>query len=349
MPSSPVTLDHGHVDIMFPTKGYTGRITATTYYLSRRISIGKLSWNAVKQVSWARIRVLLLFVDSWSFLFTSSMLLFGIGLESNKIVCAMALYTCVMFYATSKALIYFFLIERVYVVWTPNIGGEGRLRSPIYILCMIVVAFYGVVAALMAVGRVHYLRENDGACIIGLKAYTSYVLLSYDLTIIIVLTLMLLWPLVRAELSNDRLKKLARKTLVACVVALATSSMNVLVMAILKGHERGWLCLGSCSIDVRIERLLQRILLIIRDVTGLVVSTASQVKFGRSLETTYDGMEMQPTQTRDVSVTELFRTSTDSTGRPGVQITVTTDTVREGSIKKQYFRVEEPQSDSERK
>lgn len=30
-------------------------------------------------------------------------------------------------------------------------------------------------------GRVHYLRESDGVCIIGLQRYSSFTLLSYDL------------------------------------------------------------------------------------------------------------------------------------------------------------------------
>ncbi|KAK7062777.1 hypothetical protein VNI00_000266 [Paramarasmius palmivorus] len=69
----------------------------------------------------------------------------------------------------------------------------------------------------MFIGRVHHLRQPDGACIIGLKVFSSIFLLSYDF---------------------------------AAGVALTTSTVNVAVLTHLHGEELGWLCLGSCAVDV---------------------------------------------------------------------------------------------------
>jgi len=118
------------------------------------------------------------------------------------------------------------------------------------------IAVYGIVITIMVIGRIHYLRESDGACIIGLKPYSSLTLLSYDLFINIVLTLMFLWPIIRSNLTNPRLKSVAVRTLVASGGALTTSTINMLVLAMLHGHERGWLCLGSCGSDVIFNALV---------------------------------------------------------------------------------------------
>jgi hypothetical protein len=36
-------------------------------------------------------------------------IIFGVGLETNYTVCSVAIYLCIVFYASSKVLIYFFL------------------------------------------------------------------------------------------------------------------------------------------------------------------------------------------------------------------------------------------------
>ncbi|KAE9397426.1 hypothetical protein BT96DRAFT_72273 [Gymnopus androsaceus JB14] len=224
-------------------------ISVLSHCLSRRLAAEEwTSWTALREMSWARMCVLLVFIDSWLFVFTSGILVFGIGLDSTEIVCAMGIYICVMFYATSKLLIYAFLAEKVFLVWSPSISSR-RLKSSVYLGCMGMIAVYGIVITIMVIGRIHYLRESDGVCIIGLKPYSSLTLLSYDLFINIVLTLMFLWPIIRSNLTNPRLKSVAVRTLVASGAALTTSTINMLVLAMLHGHERGWLCLGSCGSD----------------------------------------------------------------------------------------------------
>ncbi|KAF5384050.1 hypothetical protein D9757_006968 [Collybiopsis confluens] len=246
------------MDVIFPSKGfqvlscfiYITGVSILAHCLSRRISTERWTWSEIKEISWSRLCVLLVFFDSWLFLFTSCILVFGIGLESDKIVCALGIYLCVLFYATSKLLIYSFLVEKVYIVWSPSVRGGKRLRSPIYIGCLVMIGIYAIVIALMVVGKIHYLREPDGVCIIGLKRFSSLALLGYDLLINIALTLLFLWPILKADLTNPRLRRVAVRTMLASGVALTTSTINMLVLALLKGHERGWVCLGSCGADV---------------------------------------------------------------------------------------------------
>jgi hypothetical protein len=95
----------------------------------------------------------------------------------------------------------------------------------------------------------HRIRQ-DGVCIIGLKSYASLALLSYDLYINIFLTGLFLWPLCRAHVMNPQIRRVATRTLIASGAALTTSAINIAVLTILHGQELGWVCLGSCALDV---------------------------------------------------------------------------------------------------
>jgi hypothetical protein len=41
--------------------------------------------------------------------FAGGIVIFGVGLETNEAVCGLGMYLCILFYATSKVLIYAFL------------------------------------------------------------------------------------------------------------------------------------------------------------------------------------------------------------------------------------------------
>ncbi|KAJ6623986.1 hypothetical protein B0H10DRAFT_761452 [Mycena sp. CBHHK59/15] len=170
---------------MFPTPGlqalsclihYLG-VTTLTCFISLKSSEYLSSWRAISRLAWARICVLLYLLDSWLFLFTSGVLVFGVGLEKDSAVCSAGILSCIAFYSTSKLLIYIFLIEKVHVVWS---NGNSRLESRIYIVCVVTVAVYAVIIALLFLGRIAHFRDGDGACVIGLKPSASLSLLSYD-------------------------------------------------------------------------------------------------------------------------------------------------------------------------
>jgi hypothetical protein len=66
----------------------------------------------------------------------------------------------------------------------------------------------------------------------------------------IVLTGLFIWPLLRSKMLNSRTRRAALRTCVTAFIGLVMSTVNVAVITALHGHEFGWLCLGSCSIDV---------------------------------------------------------------------------------------------------
>jgi len=259
MMSSSVIVTSTHVsnDMLFPSSGmqllsaltqFLG-VSIMAHCLSRRVACEELSsLRGWQDLTWARICVLLAFLDSWLFLFTSGVLIFGIGLDRSSIVCSFSIYVCIAFYGTSKLFIYCFLIEKVHVVWARTANAK-RFRSPVYIISVITVALYAVVAALMFIGRVHYFRA-DGTCVTGVDLFASVPLLSYDLYVSVFLTTLFLWPLVKTGRIDPLLRRVARRTLLAAAVALSTSTANVLVMTMLRGKELGWVCLGSCGADV---------------------------------------------------------------------------------------------------
>ncbi|CAE6430903.1 unnamed protein product [Rhizoctonia solani] len=224
------------------------------FCFARRTTVDPFfAWQTWASMSWPRLCVLLVFLDSWLFLFSTGILISGVGMSSSFINCALGIYACILLYAGSKMLIYCFLIEKVHVVW----GGthQPRLRSKVYWGCLLTMAPYVVIVILMLIGRVAYFRD-DRACIIGLRNYASLSLLIYDLYINIFLTGMFLWPLFRSRLSNPKLKKMAMRTLVAAFAALTTSTINIAVLTIMHGQQLGWVCLGSCGTDVMVNALV---------------------------------------------------------------------------------------------
>ncbi|KAI0047745.1 hypothetical protein FA95DRAFT_1189152 [Auriscalpium vulgare] len=244
--------------LRFPSEGtqilsffiHSFGVTILTHCISRRLASENFtSWQSVVQTSWARLCLLLVFLDSWLFLFLSGVFVFGVGLEINPSICSASIYLCIAFYATSKILIYFFLIEKVHLVWNPL--TTSRFKSPVYVICFATVLTYVAVIALMLIGRIHYIRD-DNTCIIGLKPYSSIPLLSYDLYINVFLNALFVWPVLRSNtrMSNPRVRRVAIRTLVASTVALTTSAANMIALTILKGEELGWVCVGSCGADV---------------------------------------------------------------------------------------------------
>lgn len=218
-------------------------VTILTIFLSQRVLAGE-QWT---RPTLPRVCILLVFLDSYLFLFCTGILVFGVGLQLNATACAAGIYLCITFYTTSKLLIYSFLTEKVYIVWDTQ---RSRLRSPVYLVCAITVGLYFGIILIMFLGRVQQFREGDGACVLGLKPTASLPLLTYDLYINILLTALFLWPLMRSKHSSIPLRRVAIRTLVASGVALTTSTVNIAVLTVMKGRELGWVCLASCGLDV---------------------------------------------------------------------------------------------------
>ncbi|KAF8588006.1 hypothetical protein K439DRAFT_717763 [Ramaria rubella] len=232
------------------------------YCFAARSQSGHVSLKNWRQVPWARWCIMLVFLDSWLFHAYAGLLIQGFGVDRDQVTCTMAIYLCIIIYCLSKILIYSFLIERVYVVW-PHMGS--RLSSKAYCLCLFMMIGYATVVVLMIIGRNAFFKPNHD-CIIGLKPFASIPLLTYDLFLNVVLTScvrvghpgllsnvdssMFLWPLQQAHFRDARLRKVASRTLLAALVALTTSSINIAVLTIKHGEEMGWICLASCGLDL---------------------------------------------------------------------------------------------------
>jgi hypothetical protein len=118
---------------------------------------------------------------------------------------------------------------------------------------MALLTLYLGVAGVMFYGNIS--RIQDGLCFIGLKFVASAPLLAYDLFITLLLTSLFVWPLLRKRFRNNTIKRLTIRTLISSFIALATSCVNVLVLIMMHGRQRGWICLGSCSADVVVNAL----------------------------------------------------------------------------------------------
>lgn len=66
----------------------------------------------------------------------------------------------------------------------------------------------------------------------------------------VLLTALFIYPLIGSTLKSSRLRNTCVKTLIAAAVSLTVSTINIAVLAVFKGHELGWACLGMCGIDV---------------------------------------------------------------------------------------------------
>lgn len=223
-------------------------LTVLTHCLSRRVQHESLTWHGLSTMPWPRLSVILMFLDSWLFLFSSGVLLFGVGLELSPSVCTVAIYLNILFYSTSKFLVYAFLAEKVHIVWSPKVGIR-RLESPVYLICITCVSFYCIIITFLFAGPVHEFN-NDGVCVTGLKRIASIPLLVYDLFINVFLTSMFLYPLVSSQLQSSGLRRLSVRTFIAALVSLTTSTVNVVVLMSLDGKELGWVNLGACGADI---------------------------------------------------------------------------------------------------
>lgn len=71
----------------------------------------------------------------------------------------------------------------------------------------------------------------------------------------IFLTGMLLTPILRAKVVHTRIRLAAVRTLVAFIIGLSVSAVNMAVLTALHGQELGALCLAFCSMDVVVNVL----------------------------------------------------------------------------------------------
>ncbi|ORX62273.1 hypothetical protein DM01DRAFT_1315706 [Hesseltinella vesiculosa] len=207
----------------------------------------------IKTLNYGRVLVIMLYTFSWSFAATSAVI---VSTNNNNILsCTLGMLGCDFFYAGSKIAIYAWLIERVHLVTAVK---TTRFKTCEYKFHMCLLLPYVVIFVLMLTFRNIYI-EADGTCTIGLLPIASIPLLVYDFIFNLYLTWLFMRPLMnvgrnsRTDWKRSKLYRLARRTLVASIVCLAISFLNVLMVVLSAGHMRGLVCLTACTLDVTIN------------------------------------------------------------------------------------------------
>ncbi|KAL7411107.1 hypothetical protein BDY24DRAFT_436093 [Mrakia frigida] len=248
-------------------------ITILSFITSRRsLSLNPLSMTSWRSYSWPRLVCLGVFLSSWAFLYAAGILVLGIGMSQSTVSCSLGIFSCIVFYALSKIFIYLFLIEKVHIIGNTSLP---RLKSKLYIACLVAMTPYVAVLVLMIAGRIAEITSN-GACYIGLAKFASLSLLIYDLFLNVYLTSLFVWPILTSKCSTSfRLLRSLRclvltfssllvsqsSTLrsepslpgLSALMALTTSTINILVLTLMNGRQLGFVCLGSCGADVTIN------------------------------------------------------------------------------------------------
>ncbi|KAG8786645.1 hypothetical protein FRC15_010985 [Serendipita sp. 397] len=227
--------------------------TAISYcFAQRAYKVDFFSRRGLSSINVTKWLLLLLFLDSWAFVFLSGVLVNGVGLSLNNTTCSMGILACIIFYCVSKLLTYLFLLEKVYIVW-PNKGT--RWSSKAYRVGFVALLGFVVVLIVMVIGRIAYIRE-DRQCVIGLQRGSSLTMLIIDLLVNVLLTGLFLWPLWSSNMLSPNLRRVATRTLIASGAALGISATNITILTIMHGRELGWICLASCSTDVVVNALV---------------------------------------------------------------------------------------------
>ncbi|KAF3014230.1 hypothetical protein E8E14_009066 [Neopestalotiopsis sp. 37M] len=182
----------------------------------------------------------------------------GPGINNDFDMCSTAIFLCLACYISTK-LIYFFLVEKAFVVWGG--GRNSRLESKLYIFNSFgMLTVFLVIGILNFVYRITYL--DNGKCIIGMQRPVLVPLVSFDLGVNVYLTILFLIPLRRSysfnmdkTSGNEKLRDLVKRTFIGAVTSTLTCVLNVAIMMALNG-EPGWICLLSCNLDLLADTII---------------------------------------------------------------------------------------------
>lgn len=217
-----------------------------SFCLTRRMQ-NIIHWGQAALAQWI---IVIIYIDSGLFVLSAAILLHGFSINSSQSICDGGIFICLVFYMSTKLLIYYFLVERAYVV-----GGnrQGRFKTKLWLFnCLAMIAPYGICVVLQFVFRISYINK-DGMCIIGMQKKAMLPLIIFEVIVNVYLTLLFIIPL-RGMLSyqtnaNPALKRMAYRSFFGSVCTLTTAVVNLTVVMILKG-EPAWICFSCCNADV---------------------------------------------------------------------------------------------------
>jgi len=207
-------------------------------------------------ITFFNLVTLAIYFDCLIFVVTTAIVQYGLNANENEKVCRLAIWFCLIFYLTSKLMLYIFFTERVYLVQDCMIR---RHENKLYISTVIVViGGYTVIIILQFIFRISHITPN-GFCIIGMQRKVILPLIGYEVLMNLYLLSVFLWPL-RQLYSNQvkenaNIRQMAKCSLIGTVIILLASGANLIAIAILNG-EKSWICLLFCNLDILISSLV---------------------------------------------------------------------------------------------
>lgn len=131
------------------------------------------AWRRLPYVVWL---LFFIYTDSYVFVVASTLVQYGIDINTSLAVCDAAILICLVFYVTTKIAIYLFLVEKAHIIRSTT---KRRMQSKLYIFNSIgMMGIYVVVVTLNFVFRTK--RIDDGTCFIGMEKIAMIPLISFD-------------------------------------------------------------------------------------------------------------------------------------------------------------------------
>ncbi|KEQ96917.1 hypothetical protein AUEXF2481DRAFT_620082 [Aureobasidium subglaciale EXF-2481] len=221
-------------------------ISVLAICLTRRIQFTK-NW---KTITMTNALIIAIYVDSFLFIFCTAILSKAFSLNQSAGICDGAILLCLISYMTTKILIYYFLVEKVYIIRTVN---TSRMKSKLWLFNFFgVICPYVILVVLNFVFRIAYINDK-GVCVIGMKRKALVPLITFDIILNVYLTSLFLHPLRQCysfkQGASSRMRTLVLRTFVGSCATLLMSVVNLSVLTILDG-EPGYICLCLCNLDI---------------------------------------------------------------------------------------------------
>ncbi|KAI4955464.1 hypothetical protein J4E91_001325 [Alternaria rosae] len=157
---------------------------------------------------------------------------------------------CLIGYMTTKILIYYFLVEKAYVV---RGSKKPRMKTKLWLFnCLFMLLPYTIFVVMNFIFRITYI-DDSGVCIIGMQKIAMLPLITFEVIVNVYLTALFIIPL-RGLYSyqhnaNPTLHRMAKRSLIGSLATLTTSVVNLTILMVLRG-EPGWICLMCCNADI---------------------------------------------------------------------------------------------------
>ncbi|KAF2738283.1 hypothetical protein EJ04DRAFT_560870 [Polyplosphaeria fusca] len=214
--------------------------------LTRRLqNIAK--WRSLPLAS---LLIIIIYLDSTLFVFVTAIIARGLGINESLGICDGAILLCLICYMSTKVLIYYFLVEKAYIIRGSRLP---RLKTKLWLFNFFgMIVPYLIVIVLNFIFRIAYISDK-GVCIIGMKKISMYPLIIFDVIVNVYLTLLFILPLRKLysyqHNMNAALRTMAFRSFIGSCATLTSSVVNLTILMVLKG-EPAWICLMCCNADV---------------------------------------------------------------------------------------------------